>query len=56
MVRVEDFYIQSSSESRKVEFHLRILIKVLIAELQRIAMLTGVALELDEGVIGLVQQ
>lgn len=56
VVKVEDVYMRASYESRKIEFHLRILIKALLGELERIMGLTGIALELDEGIIGMIQQ
>lgn len=55
-VRVENVYAYSSQKSRKIEFHLRVLIKALLEELEKIRMRTGAVLEIDEGVIGMINQ
>jgi hypothetical protein len=52
---VENVYAQSTAKERKVEFHLRILIKVLLEELEKLRARSGVVLELDEGVLGMVR-
>ena len=44
----------SSEKSRKVEFHLRVLIKALLEELEKVKRKTGAVLEMDEGVIGMI--
>lgn len=56
VVKVENVYAYSSEKSRKVEFHLRVLIKALLEELEKIKKRTGVVLEMDEGVIGMINQ
>lgn len=43
-VRVENVYTYASSRSRRVEFHLRVLIKALLEELDKIRLRTGVVL------------
>lgn len=53
-VRVENVYAYSSSRSRKVEFHLRVLVKALLEELEKLKLRTGAVLEIDEGVIGMI--
>jgi len=52
--RVENVYAYSSEKSRKVEFHLRVLIKALLEELEKLKRKTGAVLEIDEGVIGMI--
>lgn len=56
VVKVENVYAYSSEKSRKVEFHLRVLIKALLEELEKIRRKTGVVMEIDEGVIGMINQ
>ncbi len=55
VVKVENVYAYSSEKSRKVEFHLRVLIKALLEELEKIRIRTGVVLEMDEGIIGMIK-
>mgnify|MGYP001190390472 CR=1 FL=1 len=55
-VRVENVYTYASSRSRRVEFHLRVLIKALLEELEKLRVRTGAVLEMDEGVIGMINQ
>lgn len=45
--RVENVYAYSSQKSRKVEFHLRVLIKALLEELEKIKRSTGIVLNID---------
>ena len=45
--RVENVYAYSSEKSRKVEFHLRVLIKALLEELEKLKRRTGAVLEID---------
>jgi hypothetical protein len=47
VVKVENVYAYSSEKSRKVEYHLRILIKALLEELEKVRRRTGVTLEID---------
>jgi divalent metal cation (Fe/Co/Zn/Cd) transporter len=56
VVKVENVYAYSSEKSRKVEFHLRVLVKALLEELEKIKVRTGAVLEMDEGVIGMIRQ
>lgn len=56
MVKVENVYAYSNEKSRKVEFHLRILIKALLEEMEKLKRKTGAVLEIDEGVIGMINQ
>ena len=56
VVKVENVYAYSSEKSRKVEFHLRILIKALLEELEKLKRRTGAVLEIDEGIIGMINQ
>lgn len=52
--RVENVYAYSSEKSRKVEFHLRVLIKALLEEMEKLKRKTGAVLEIDEGIIGMI--
>ena len=56
VVKVENVYAYSSEKSRKVEFHLRVLVKALLEELEKLKMRTGATLEIDEGIIGMINQ
>ena len=56
VVKVENVYAYSSEKSRKVEFHLRVLIKALLEELEKMKIKYGAILEIDEGVIGMINQ
>lgn len=47
IVKVDNVYAYSSEKSRKVEFHLRVLVKALLEELEKIKRKTGVTLEID---------
>lgn len=55
IVKVENVYTHSTEKERKMEFHLRILIKALLEELEKIRVRTGIVLEIDEGVIGMIR-
>lgn len=54
--RVENVYAYSSEKSRRVEFHLRVLVKALLEELEKIKRKSGLVLDIDEGVIGMINQ
>ena len=56
VVKVENVYAYSSEKSRKVEFHLRVLIKALLEELEKVKRRTGAVLEIDEGIVGMINQ
>ena len=56
IVKVENVYASSNEKSRKMEFHLRVLIKALLEELEKLKNKTGVALEIDEGIVGMIRQ
>ena len=56
VVKVENVYAYSSEKSRKVEFHLRVLVKALLEELEKLKKRTGAVLEIDEGIIGMINQ
>lgn len=47
IVKVENVYAYSSQKSKKVEFHLRVLIKALLEELEKMKRKTGFVLEMD---------
>ena len=56
VVKVDNVYAYSSEKSRKVEFHLRVLIKALLEELEKVKRKTGITLEIDEGLVGMINQ
>lgn len=47
VVKVDNVYAYSSEKSRKVEFHLRVLLKALLEELEKVKRRTGETLEID---------
>jgi hypothetical protein len=47
VVKVENVYAYSSEKSRKVEFHLRVLIKALLEEMEKMKLRSGVVPEID---------
>lgn len=49
-------YTFNSEKNRKAEFHLKVLIKALLDEMERIKLKTGVQPEIDEGVISMIRQ
>lgn len=55
-VRVENVYTYASSRSRRVEFHLRVLVKALLEELEKLRGRYGAVLEMDEGIIAMINQ
>ncbi len=55
MVKVENVYAYSSEKNRKTEFHLRVLIKALLEEMEKVKREKGVVFEIDEGVIGMIR-
>lgn len=55
IIRVDNVYTNSTEKQRKVEFHLRVLIKALLEELEKVRAKTGVVLEMDEGVVGMIR-
>jgi hypothetical protein len=55
-VRVENVYVYSSFKSRRVEFHIRVLVKALLEELEKLKLKHGAVLDIDEGVIGIINQ
>jgi hypothetical protein len=56
VVKVENVYAYSSEKSRKIEFHLRVLVKALLEELEKVKRKTNSVLEIDEGVISMINQ
>lgn len=55
-IRVENVYNYCSSRSKKIVFHLRVLVKALLDQLSKVKQKFGIMLEIDEGIIGLIQQ
>ena len=56
VVKVENVYAYSSEKSRKVEFHLRVLIKALLEQVEKMRIKSGIVPEMDEGVMGMIRQ
>jgi hypothetical protein len=56
VVKVENVYAYSSQKSKRVEFHLRVLIKALLEELEKLKKRSGAVLEMDEGIIAMINQ
>ena len=54
--KVDNVYDYSSEKSRRIEVHLRVLVKALLEELEKLRKRTGAVLEIDEGVIGMINQ
>jgi hypothetical protein len=48
-------YAYSNEKSRKVEFHLRVLIKALLEEVEKLKIKTGAVPEMDEGVLEMIR-
>lgn len=55
MVRVENVYTYSSAKDKKIEFYLRVLIKALLEEFEKVKAKVGIDLDIDEGVIGMIR-
>lgn len=55
MVRVENVYTYSSAKDKKIEFYLRVLIKALLEEFEKVKAKAGIDLDIDEGVIGMIR-
>ncbi len=49
-------YAFNSDKNRRVEFHLKVLIKALLEEMEKMKQKTGYQPEIDEGVIGMIRQ
>ncbi len=56
VVKVENVYAYCNDKSKKIEFHLRVLVKALLEELEKVKARTGAVLEIDEGIIGMINQ
>jgi hypothetical protein len=56
VVKVENVYAYSSEKSRRVEFHLRVLIKALLEELEKLRLRGGFVLEMDESLLAMINQ
>ena len=56
VVKVENVYAYSSQKSKRVEFHLRVLIKALLEELEKLKRRSGAVLEMDEGILAMINQ
>lgn len=55
MVRVENVYTYSSAKDKKIQFYLRVLIKALLEEFEKVKAKAGIDLDIDEGVIGMIR-
>lgn len=56
VVKVENVYAYSSEKTRRVEFHLRVLIKALLEEFQKMKEKTGIVPEMDESLVEMIKQ
>ena len=56
VVRVENYYEYSSEKTRKIEYHLRILLKGLLEEFLKLKAQYNLDLELDEGIFGMIKK
>ena len=58
VVKVENIYEYSSEKTRKVEFHLRVLLKALLEELLKLRAKFNIVdeLEMDEGIFGMIKK
>lgn len=54
LVKVENVYNYNNDRQRKLEFHLRVLLKALLNEFHIIKEKTGITPELDESVIKMI--
>lgn len=55
-VRVDNVYAFRSDKHSRLEYHLRVLVKALLEELERLRVKTGQVLELDESVIKMIRE
>ena len=55
VIKVENVYSYSSEQDRKLIFNLRVLIKALLEELERIKAQTGAPVTLDEGILEMMR-
>lgn len=55
-VRVQNTYAYGCTKTRKLEFHLKVLIKALLDELNKVKVKTGAVLDMDEAVLAMVNQ
>ena len=55
LVKVQNEYHFDSEKNRTQIFHLRVLIKSLLSELEKVTSENGVKIELDEGVLGMIK-
>ena len=55
-VRVDNLYKYSSEKETQGSFHLRVLVKALLEEIERIRRVHGVEIALDEGILGLLRE
>jgi len=56
VVRVENVYSYSSEKSKRVEYHLRILVKALLLELEKLSKRSGLQLEIQESLLSMINQ
>ena len=58
VIKVDNVYTysQSSERYKRIELHLKVLIKTLLEELDRIKMKTGVVLQIDESIIEMIKK
>jgi hypothetical protein len=56
VVRVENVYSYSSDKNKRIEYHLRVLVKALLIELEKLAKKTGLPLEIQESLLAMINQ
>jgi hypothetical protein len=56
VVRVENVYAYSNDKSKRLEYHLRVLIKALLVELEKVSKVPGVRLEIPESLLAMVRE
>lgn len=54
LVKVENIYNVNNDKQRKLEFHLKVLLKALLLEFEKMKAKTGVTPEIDEQVIKMI--
>lgn len=55
IVKVENVYTYNNEAHLKTIFHLKIMIATLLAELEKVKVKTGITLEIDEGLLGMIR-
>lgn len=56
IIKVENVYQYNNDKSLKAIFHLKVMVKALLEELLRLRDRSGLGLEIDEGLLGLINK